>query len=82
MYLSGWRYGGSTYWIAFFGEGPDDEVRGVSKISMGPFSGISQMIGWQEEELWGTFHGHLSAGGLSLSSFMHQSSNRIWSSAA
>ena len=82
VYLSGRRDGGLTYQIAFFGEGPDDEARGVSEIGTGPFLGISQMIGWQEEELWGTFRGCLSAGGLSLSSFTHQLSNRIWLSAA
>src|SRR5258708_34851256 len=43
---AGQRYRGSMYWIAFFGEGPDDEARGVSEIGTGPFSGASQMIGW------------------------------------
>ncbi len=58
------------------GEGPVDG----REIGIGPFSGMSQMIGWQEEELCGTFCGCSSMGGLSLSSFTCQSSDCIWSS--
>ncbi len=70
MYPSGQRDGGSMYWRTFLGEGPDDGARGWSEIGTGLFSGVSQMIGWREEELCGTLCRCLSAGGLSLSSFM------------